>query len=175
MKPPAFSAVALIFSVVSVANAASIDYVGQWHNTTFNSTGAATATVTTALPAVQVSLDLDGNVFGGQNPTPLVLTGSMNPDASVTFNPVTEHPTYGNVAASINSLGVLTADCTAVPGQVATVHITGQTSPTLIDLTYGINFESGRFDATGTIIMRATPEPTSVIGLSALLTIRRRR
>lgn len=161
-------------SGLSSAHAVTIDYDGQWHNITFNSSGAARATVTTALPNVTVSFDLDGNVFGGLNPAPLVLNGVAALDGSVSFTPIVEHPTYGDVTASTNALGILTANCTNVPGQVATVLLTGQTSPTLINLTYDINFDTAEADANGTIIMRAIPEPAMLAGIPLLFARRRR-
>lgn len=160
---------------LSSAHAVTIDYDGQWHNLTFNSTGAARATVTTTLPNVSVSFDLDGNVFGGLNPAPLVLSGIASPDGSVAFTPINGHATYGDVTASTSALGVLTAACANVPGQVSTVLLTGTTSPALIDLTYDITFDTGSTGANGTVLMRAIPEPTSIAALTTVLWVRRRR
>lgn len=168
-------AIGLFALNLCTVRAATVDYEGQWHNLTFNSTGAARATVTKTLPAVSVSLDLDGNVFGGLNPAPLVLSGIASPDGSVAFTPINGHATYGDVTASTSTLGVLTAACANVPGQVSTVLLTGTTSPALIDLTYDITFDTGSTGANGTVLMRAIPEPTSIAALTTILWVRRRR
>src|SRR5687768_5185021 len=87
--------VAALLLAPGLSEAQVSDYTGFWLNQTFGSTGNATAQINRNLPNVSFTLDLDGNVFGGTNPTPLILSGTVNPNSSVTFNPVVDHPTYG--------------------------------------------------------------------------------
>lgn len=153
------ASIALFTLVSSAVHAASLDYEGSWNNTTFGTSGAAYANVTTTLPAVQVTLDLDGSVFGGLDPSALVLNGVVSPDSSIAFTAVVGHPTYGDVAASVNALRILNATATSLPNPgIASVAIGGQTSPTAMDLQYTVTFVTGG-QALGTINMNLAPNP----------------
>jgi hypothetical protein len=137
-------------------------YTGSWTNTTFGSTGPANAVVDVVGNLITFTLDLDGNVFGGSNPTPLVVTGTRNPDGSATFNPVLAHPTYGDVTGGLSSTGGITANGVNVPGPtVSSVSLTGQFVPGSIDFNYVVTFEPGAGGGTanGIIDLNLVPEP----------------
>ncbi|QNN20841.1 hypothetical protein HED60_00675 [Planctomycetales bacterium ZRK34] len=156
------------------------DYVGGWHNITFGSTGDASANVQITGPtAVTVSLDLDGNVFGGSDPTPLVLMGAIQMDGSVLFDDVMGHPTYGDVSgASISPTGDVSAIGVNVPAVfIDTFELGGGfTTEEHADLTYIVTF-TDTSTANGTITLDRVPEPAALAVLSvgaALLPTRRR-
>ena len=155
-------------------------YQGSWNNTTFGSTGPASAIVGIVTNQISFTLDLDGNVFGGSNPTPLVMTGTLNPDHSATFNPVLAHPTYGDVTGALSPTGAITATGVNVPGPtIASVSLTGQFVPGSIDLNYIVTFEpsAGGGTANGFIDLNLVPEPglASLVVAACFVAARRRR
>lgn len=178
-----FSALLLIslLSVLSVAPRAYAQaglYTGSWTNTTFGSTGAADAEVIISPPNVSFMLDLDGFVFGESDPTPLTLSGLLNPDGTVSFTPVMGHPTYGDVTGSVTAAGVITATGANVPSpNIDHVSLSGQLSPGAIDINYAVHFEAaGVPPALGFIDLNLIPEPVSAsLLLLAPLMLRRRR
>ncbi len=166
---PLPAALCVLLLSVSPARADVLVYAGTWFNQTFMSTGPASATIERNLPQVTFTLDLDGNVFGGSNPTPLVMNGMLNPDMSVTFAPVVGHPTYGDVTGSMSATGAINAAGTNVPGGFITgVTLTGQRTPTDIDLSYVVTFAQGA-PANGVINMDLIPEPA--LGASAAFVV----
>lgn len=166
------------FLMSSSAFAAVTEYEGSWTNQTFGSTGAAHGVLNISPPTISFSLDLDGNVFGGTDPTPLVLTGTLNPDMSATFNPVVGHPTYGDVTGSATATGQLSATGTNIPNQFITgFSMSGQFTPAAINMTYTVTFPQGA-PANGIIQMNVVPEPLSAGGVwavSMIALMRRRR
>lgn len=57
------------------------NWVGQWTNTTFGSTGAITATLTIDVATLEATLllDVDGFVFGTQDPMPFTVVSPLGP------------------------------------------------------------------------------------------------
>lgn len=116
------------------------NWVGQWNNATFNSTGAARATVTvdTNARTFVVVLDLDGNVFGGSNPPADTFNGSYT-NAGGTFGGVS--PTLGNVNYTISPTGVMTAAYTNVPtAGISREDQTGTLTPQTVVMNFTITF-----------------------------------
>jgi len=156
------------------------EYEGVWLNETFGSTDDAFASITMTGPtSVEVSLDLEGNVFGGSDPSPLVLLGTINPDSSIAFADVMGHPTYGDVSnIAINAVGSVTASGTNVPNAGIQSFVMGGevVSDDIIRLTYLVNFPTGG-NAVGRIDLDRIPEPASfvMIGIGALAMFKRRR
>jgi hypothetical protein len=88
-------------------------YSGSWHNHTFSTTGPVTATLIPGSVTVWITFDADGNVFGGNNPPAVTISG---PD----FQPgwtgtLTNDPWYGTVNAHITPAGAITVQGTSVP------------------------------------------------------------
>jgi hypothetical protein len=131
---------------------------------------------------VSVSLDFNDNVFGGTDPDPLLLMGTIQMDGSVIFDDVMDDPTFGDVTnASISPLGNVTATGTDVPSDgVESFTIGGQiTSDDHADLTYLLVLTPlfGGGEAAGTITLDRVPEPATLAALllgAALLPARRR-
>jgi hypothetical protein len=138
-------------------------YEGFWQNITFLTRGDAHALLTVNGPAVTFTLDLDGNVLGGPDATPLTLTGTRNPpNLAVMFDPVSGHPTYGDVTASTDNTGRFTGQARNVPSPfIDSVDLTGQFGLELIHLDYTVYFEPrpGAGTAVGIIELVLVPEP----------------
>lgn len=159
------------------------EFTGGWHNLRFDSTGDAAATIQITGPtSLSLSLDLDGNVFGGPNPGPLLLTGMIQMDGSVIFDDVMGDPTYGDVTnILISALGQVSATGSNVPSDGVTSFIIGGefTSDDHADLTYLLQLTPlfGGGEAPGTITLDRVPEPAALASVllgAALLPGRRR-
>ena len=108
-------------------------YTGQWTNTTFGSTGAASLEVTfnAANSTMQFVLDLDGYVGGLSDPDPRTLNG-----------------TYNNNGATIDSSGGSEGDLLLTWGSDAAIQyeVTNITTP-------GFNTQGGSGTGTASTIM----------------------
>lgn len=107
-------------------------WTGSWNNTTFGSTGASKATVTTdeATKKVTFKLDLDGNVFGGVNPPEETFTGTYD-DAQFTVSG--SSATFGMLSLTVKKDGTITGSATPTRG---TITLTGSASETKITINY---------------------------------------
>jgi hypothetical protein len=67
---------------IAAAEAFAGVYEGEWVNTRFNSTGAIRITMAevTDFGTLQVTLDVDGNAFGGPDPDEEILEVDLHPD-----------------------------------------------------------------------------------------------
>ncbi len=127
---------------------------GRWTNTTFGSTGAATASVSTNETAktVQFTLTLQGGVFGGSQQTPDSFTGTYDADK---YTVTGTSATFGNLTLTVTKAGVVTG--TGTPSRGA-FSFTGAATPTTITVNYTIRQTSGS-DITGTFVLSKPDAP----------------
>jgi len=119
------------------------NWTGQWLNTTYTTTGAASATVTVDQGAGTVSfnMDMDGNVLGGTNPPPVDFTGTYNATGA-TFNAT--GTVFGDVAATVDANGNISGTLTNLPGgNVNRVEVTGSLTATTMNINYTVFFTGG--------------------------------
>jgi len=110
-------------------------YLGEWHNTTFDSRGNATAIITYDMvnENFDMSLDLDGFVFGQGDPDPLIFT-------DIAINGLTEiaidDPTFGKCTFLFKPSGAFNGTC--APVAFDRVDIEGSLSPAHLAMSYKI-------------------------------------
>lgn len=154
-------------------------YEGTWENTTFGSSGDAFFEIEIVGSTMTVTADMAGFVFGIGDPDPLVISGTVNPDGSASLE-ATDHPTYGDVSATIDSAGNIAAELTDVPDAFITgATATGQSfDGSTFHADYTVTFAQGD-PAVGTVDADLVPEPVTVglfsLGLGGMLVRRRWR
>lgn len=155
-------------------------YVGSWNNLTFGSTGAARIDIAFSGPSATVTVDMDGNVFGGFDPPPIAMNGTVLGDDLV-LNALAL-PVFGNVAGSIlGASGAFTFTLSNVPGGfISIVTASGSIASGVIDLGYSVGFvgpPGPTNPASGTLTATLIPEPATaallVLGLAVLAARRR--
>lgn len=133
-------------------------WTGAWNNTTFSTTGPASMAITIDSTAKTgtMSMDLDGNVFGGPNPPADSLAGPYN-DTSMTVTGTS--PTFGNLSFTVDKNGNFTGGSTTVPGGfVSSITYTGTINSTTIALNYTIVFtDPANGTANGTMNLTKSP------------------
>jgi hypothetical protein len=132
------------------------NYVGQWVNNTFGSTGPARMTITVdeAARTIRLVLDLDGNVFGGADPPPQTIDGTFVPGGNAIF--ASNTPVFGTVNMIVTPAGVLTGTFTNLPNPgITRVELTGTVTPQTIVIDYTVIFVAGP-PATGRITLNRT-------------------
>lgn len=162
---------------------------GTWENTTFSSAGSLSFGFEVVGSDFTVTLDLDGNVFGGADPGPLVLTGMFTDAAGNGTFAAAGHPTYGDVSGTLGTFTqvemLMQVNRNGILDTVIEGALTPAGAPTEFDGTYRVNFtEAGSLGggaegedfALGTL--SAVPEPAvgllAALGLSGWLRRRRR-
>ncbi len=121
-------------------------YTGTWFNNTFSSSGAIRADVTIQGGIMKLVVDVDGGVFGGTDPAPFTLSGPISGAGwSATLN---GEPVFGDMQASVNGSGVITASGTNVPSPfVASYTETGTITGGTIHIDMTVQLEpSGTAD-----------------------------
>ncbi len=180
MKKYAAVAGALAVGAISGSAHGQLKYEGFWFNDTFGSTGFARMDLVVTVTTVTMSMDLDGFVFGLQDPDPLVLNGTVDAALNVTFPDIVD-PFYGTVGGTIDSAGNVDIDMlNAGAGTFARVELSG--SATLLEtrMRYDI-FPTGNEPSApinGRIELDFVPAPSSfsAVGVMGLLCgVRRRR
>jgi len=127
------------------------NWMGRWENLTFGSKDSATMTVTldTALRTANVILDLDGSVFGGTDPAPLVMTGSYT---GAGFTVSGDAAPYGPITLMGDNAGMLSGLAPNVPSAaIDSVTMSGSYDEDSLTLDYTVYFPVG--GATGIITM----------------------
>lgn len=172
----------LALSLAATAGAQSFDfglYTGQWDNLTFSSSGPATMLIEDlGGGVVQMTIDVDGNVFGFVDPPPGVVTGTVVADV-FTLDPVLGDPTFGDISGTIDAAGQADFELiNAAGGSFSSVMITGTAIGGVFDLDYQIftpNDPTAPF-AVGEIRMDLVPSPSSLalFIMGGLLMYRRR-
>lgn len=149
-------------------------YTGQWDNLTFLSSGAASFVATAVGPNVTAIMDLDGGVFGGGDPGPVVLTGILGP-TGVTLT-ATGNPVYGDLSLTVTLAGIITGSATNIPNpSIISTDFVGTIDATTLFLDYTVNFDFG--DPAVGVINATVPEPASLalLGLGGAVLMGRRR
>ncbi|MGD9604077.1 MAG: hypothetical protein AB7V59_19860 [Gammaproteobacteria bacterium] len=173
-------------ALASHTAAAATTYVGTWNNLTFGSSGGVTILLDLAGDDWSASIDLDGFVFGGPDPGPILLSGTFGGFGSSAFN-VEDHPQYGDVSGSISGGVLVSALFTNLPDpRITEVNVSGCIGPTGtaclggdIELTYEVLFADlpGLPDfAEGTLVASpvVVPLPATALLLTAPLLVLRR-
>jgi hypothetical protein len=138
-----------------VADAFAGAWMGSWTNTTFASSGSALLRLSFDLPnqAVQATIDLGGNVFGGVDPPPQTLTGALT-DSGIVFAGTS--PAFGTYAVTIDGFCSLSGRLTALPNPaIASVDLSGKVTPSGIQVAYTVQFSAlgGGGTANGTFTL----------------------
>ena len=99
---------------VAAAAAFAGVYTGEWQNTTFGSIGETNITVEVNEDAkfVLITIDLDGNVFGGANPDPFVIELDLVEEPPYMFTT----DLMGEATLEIDEAGNVTLEAPSVPG-----------------------------------------------------------
>ena len=125
-------------------------WVGSWTNSTFNSTGAARVVMNVNGNSYQISMDLDGMVFGLADPALEPMTATFDTARAVLSNKTSA--SYGNLTGCLTANGTLTAFGSNVNAFVESFSLTGNWTSTTISATVLIRFRNGNTaDATATL------------------------
>lgn len=178
----AIVACGLVLGLAGTAGAQSFDfgqYLGQWDNLTFGSSGAASMLIEDlGAGVVRMTIDVDGNVFGFVDPPPGVVMGTVVADV-FTMDPVVGDPTFGDISGSIDAAGNASFEMlNAAGGSFSSVVISGTAIGGVFDLDYQIftpNSPTAPF-AIGEINMVLVPTQSTLalLGVGGLLMFRRR-
>ena len=116
-------------------------YVGAWTNLTFGSTGKAVIDISQATATTATILfDMDGAVFGGFNPPPITMPGTIVGDVIQIDNH--GEGIFGDIKGSIDSKkGTFSVALANIPGNfISTVTADGTVSAGHMQLTYIVHF-----------------------------------
>jgi hypothetical protein len=127
---------------VTLATILAGEWVGEWRNPTYGSTGAVAVDVRVdgAAHMATITVDLGGAVFGESDPDPFELTVDLSaapPYAASTA-------LLGEITFSMTDTGAFTLESADVPSAaVATFWATGTAGSERVDLGYAVGFEDG--------------------------------
>jgi hypothetical protein len=132
------------------------EFVGQWANSTYGSTGTAfiAVAVDPEAKAATITIDPGGEVFGGGDPASfeIVLDLSAAPPYVVAT------PLFGELAVAVQESGAFALEAADVPAAgIASFSANGAATSVSIDLEYTVTFDDGS-SARGTVALR---RPTS--------------
>ncbi len=137
-------------------------WLGQWNNATFGSQGpvgvqvdviqnAAAAVGPTQNGTANVTVDLDGPVFGQIDPDPIVI--GVNWDGEGATGSVNDTQ-IGDVAVSVNADSEIQVQITDIPGGgIESVTASGSREGNTISSAYLVNFAQGG-PANGTVSLQ---------------------
>ncbi len=124
---------------------------GTWYNITFSSTDSAflDINVDEVNNTLSMTLDLDGNVFGGSDPDPVTMTGNYDENGfSITGN----SPTYGDMYFTGDAAGFINGRLPNVPNPaIDSTTMNGTYTINNIVLYYLVYFTGGGGTANGII------------------------
>lgn len=115
----------------------TVRYEGAWRNTTFQTTGGATLSISLdrAARTFSATLDLQGNVFGGGPPGPQTMTGSLASDGTAAFDVAT--PLFGRVTGTITKDGQISGAAIAIrSANVASMDFSGTATADAVNVGY---------------------------------------
>ncbi|MGD2251359.1 MAG: hypothetical protein PVF70_00420 [Anaerolineales bacterium] len=132
------------------------DWVGQWTNLTFSSSGEAVGSITVDdTGEFTFVIDLGGFVFGMVDPPPMTYVGQIGEQGA--FLEVLGDPTFGDITMTVTPDGEVTIIGEMVPVEgIASLSATGTISPTEARLEYTVNFTFGD-PARGEVILQKMP------------------
>ncbi len=116
---------------------------GEWHNITFGSSGAVSATVNADEDGtLTISVDLDGFVFGAFDPDPITYSGNFDAEGAVFTIP--GDPLFGDLTITITEDGEVAIVGESVPDErIDKVSAVGTVTPQEISLEYIVGFTTG--------------------------------
>jgi hypothetical protein len=138
---------------VTLATILAGEWVGDWRNTTYASTGAVLAgiRVDAAGLAATVTIDLGGAVFGGADPAPFELVVDLS--AAPPYTATTA--LLGEITLVVTDTGAFTLEAADVPAAgIATFWATGTAGSERMDLEYTVAFEDGSEAAGRATLLR---------------------
>ncbi|MBN2113340.1 MAG: hypothetical protein JW785_04355 [Acidimicrobiia bacterium] len=125
------------------------EWVGEWANTTFGSTGPALLTLAVDVEerTVTLTVDLGGRVLGAGDPDPFDLVVGLAAAPPYTA----ETLLFGEVVLEVEASGAFTLEAPAVPAAgIAALSASGDATSIGINLTYTVTFDDGS-SAEGTV------------------------
>jgi hypothetical protein len=147
MKRMLLIVLATVFQIYAQFSAPEFEgfWRGTWFNNTFQSTDSAFITIDVNEPTstIQIIMDLEGNVFGGNNPEAATMNGNYdNNGFSVSGN----SPSYGDLFFSGTAGGSMTGRIPDVPSAfVDSTTLSGNYNRDSIDLVYLVFFNGVQF------------------------------
>lgn len=154
-------------------------YEGYWQNQTFNTSGDASFDVAISGSTITVTIDLDGSVFGGTDPDPFILPGTISGD-DISFS-LTNDPLFGDLTASINAAGDVNANAVFdQPFFLSSAEMSGtvNVNADYLNLSYVLNVSGSSDQYFGFVNATLVPEPAGaallLAGALSLIAQRRR-
>ena len=132
------------------------NWIGTW--TTLNRTGGLmmSVVVSTVAEAVQVALDVNGNLVADYDPAGDVFPGVLTSAGSVRISRAS--PIYGNVTADVTADGRIVGSATRVPiGTATRFDFTGTISATSTNVNYTITFDDGSTTTGSATLSKSRP------------------
>ena len=175
------SAIGVVASCTAVAGAQLNlgTFEGQWDNHTFGSSGGATMLVESLGGAdISLTVDLNGFVFGGDDPDPFVITGTLGA-TGFTPDPFM-NPAFGTMSGGVDEFGNVSIDLAdAANGDFSLVTLRGIAAGDTVELDYEIFLANGPTApfAVGELNMYWVPSPggMTLFGIGGALVLRRKR
>jgi len=144
------------FALVGVARGQVIAYEGMWFNDTFGSQGGVYFVGTQDGSDVSMYVDIDGNAFGGTDPDPITVVGTIDGTGDLVLSG-SNPPLYDSISGTITAGGVITVDLAGAGGFFPLVEVRGTLTADDMNATYTIYtsgpgglavFAEGRMEAT---------------------------
>jgi len=154
-------------------------FEGQWDNHTFGSFGAASMIIESLGGAdIMITVDLDGNVFGGSDPDPFVITGTADA-TGFTPDPFSD-PGFGTLSGGVDGAGNIDFSLSGAGGGFfELVTARGTAVGDSIHVDYEIfefigtpAFAVGELNLTRVV---PTPGTLAMFGIGGVLVTRRKR
>jgi hypothetical protein len=119
------------------------NWSGEWHNVTFGSSGAVSATVSADEDGtLTITVDLDGFVFGALDPDPITYSGKFDAEGAVFTIP--GDPLFGDLTITITEDGEVAIVGESVPDErIDKISAVGTVTPQEISLEYIVGFTAG--------------------------------
>jgi len=129
-------------------------WTGLWYNTTFASQGDATFTVawTPDNQTLSITVDLDGNVFGGADPPPENFKAKFGRNG-FTFSGASQ--SFGFVSVDISPDGTVSGSLSQTGGGIERVNVAGNVGPGTVTLRGDIVFSGGSGSALSYVVVHS--------------------
>ena len=130
------------------------NWSGQWADSTFATSGSTTMTlsVDTIAQTGQLSIDLNGGVYGAGNPPAESVSGSYTTTGGGTFTKTSTF--YGNISFTISPTGQISGSAVSPPvnTSISRTDFAGTITSSSMNLSYTVRFTSGS-TAVGTVTL----------------------